>query len=244
MVYIDEFLLNTGGTHYKSAVCFCYFSSATYYDGLIDCLHGEERQYFDTLGSQKRKKSYLIGRYSAKTAICRLTNENNFQNISIRQGIFNQPVNTCLFNHNTQVSITHSNDIGASIAFPEEVPMGIDVEMVDPETISVLASQATDHEKFILKDLPFPYLNMLTLLWTAKEALSKALKVGLMASYHTFEIEKMETQSSHITCHFKHMRQYKTISFNLNSYICSIAYPGQTDISFDTAAVQKVFHQA
>lgn len=124
------------------------------------------------------------------------------------------------------------------MAFPEAVPLGIDVEMVNFGKTHVLAAQATDQEKALVGDLPFPYPDMLTLLWTAKEALAKALKIGLTASYHIFEIGQIEVGPSSIVCRFKHLRQYKTTSFNLSNYICSIAYPARTDIVFE--APQKI----
>ncbi|MDA8337266.1 MAG: 4'-phosphopantetheinyl transferase superfamily protein [Peptococcaceae bacterium] len=243
ITYVDDLLLKTETTDHKAAVYFCYFPVSSYYMGLAGCLHREERQYFDTLGSQKRKKSYLMGRYSAKTATCRLTNENNFQNISISQGIFGQPVIACLFNHNIQVSITHSNDIAAAIAFPEAVPMGIDVELPDPETTGVLESRTTDREKYLLRSIPLAYLDMLTLLWTVKESLSKALRVGLMASYSIFEVGQIEEQPNGVLCRFKNLPQFKTITFKLGAYLCTVAYPEQTDLRFDVEALQAVFQE-
>ena len=244
VTYIQDLLLQTAAANYQSAVCFFCFLKPVNYENFKDCLNNQEKEYFDTLRCDKRKIDFLAGRYAAKMAICRITKETDFQSINIIHGIFNQPVTLRLPNTNIQASISHTDCVSAAIAFPAEVSMGIDIEKIDPDTRAVLTSQATDKERRVLKHLTSPFVDMLTLLWTAKESLSKALRIGLTASYSIFEVEGIETGPDHFISHFKHFHQYSAMSFNLLNCMCSIAYPSQTEIKFDVKALREFFRQA
>jgi 4'-phosphopantetheinyl transferase len=98
--------------------------------------------------------------------------------IFIQAGIFQQPV-VVSGKHNLQVSITHCDDFGAALAFPETDPMGIDIERIGPAQRAALERQMTEAEKERMNFLPVAYDMGITLLWTAKEALSKVLKLFL-----------------------------------------------------------------
>src|SRR5437763_869645 len=54
-------------------------------------LHPKEKEYFDTLKFDRRKASYLLGRYCAKSALSNLQQE-RMENILITTGVFGQPV--------------------------------------------------------------------------------------------------------------------------------------------------------
>ncbi|WP_165792004.1 4'-phosphopantetheinyl transferase family protein [Desulfocucumis palustris] len=174
-------------------------------------------------------------------AISLLTGEDNLKKILIQQGIFNQPVN-CYYNTgNIQVSIAHSDELGAAIAFPEASPMGIDVEKIDPKKTEVLQSQITKEEFVLFKNLHLSCEKILTLLWSTKESLSKVLKTGLTIPFQIYEISAIEVYQNHVITYFKNFRQYRTVSFTLGRYICSISYPKLLDLKFDVQSMNFLF---
>lgn len=81
----------------------------------------------------------------------------------------------------------------------------------------------------------------LTLLWTAKEALSKVLRTGLMTPFEIFEISKIEINDNYTMCYYKNFTQYKAISFTVYKYMCSMVYPLKTRIKFDIYSVKEYF---
>jgi 4'-phosphopantetheinyl transferase len=240
--YVDEITLRGTGKNLKANICFCYFPFQNNYQETEKFLHPEEQEYFNMLKFEKRKKSYLMGRYTAKKAISAFANEQNLENILIQQGVFNQPVTTCLFKQNIQVSITHCDDLGAAIAFPEALPMGIDIEKIDPCRNDVIASQMTVDEKELMKISPYTPDADLTLLWTAKESISKILKTGLTTPFQIFEINKIENKGEYIVSYFKNFSQYYTVSFKLGNYMCSITYPRNMELDIDIKALKKMFN--
>jgi len=243
MLFVDDLFLQTRGKDYRAAVCFCYSPPGACFPGLLDCLDRDERQYLATLGSSKRRKSFLLGRYCAKTALRRLTGGDGLSSITVARGIFGQPVSTCLFSPNVQTTISHAGALTAALAFPEAVPLGVDVEKPDPGATAALAARTTERELSLLQDLPLSRPEALTMLWTAKEALAKAVKTGLSASYAIFEVAAVERQAHYVVCRFKHLRLFHTLTFALTGYLCSVAHPAQIKPGFDFGTLQDVFRR-
>jgi len=226
----------------RAALCFAHLPVFHPLDEFEEDLHHHEAAYYNTLKYEKRKRSYLIGRHAAKQAVAALVQEKDLRNILIEQGVFNQPVVRCGDEHNIQVSITHCEEIGAAIAFPEAHPMGIDLQEIDTNRREVVESQATGAEKGIVASLSRSPDMLLTLLWTAKEALSKVLKTGMMSPFAIFEMSAVEIQDDCFAGSFRNFAQYKTLSFEIDHHVCSIVYPNKTEIEIDLRAFKAQVH--
>lgn len=238
--FIEKLVLKGTDGNYRASLCLYYSPFHDEYLQAIKCLHPKELEYFLTLKFERRIKSYLAGRYSAKRAISFFVKDENLDRILIEQGIFHQPIVVHPNKKNIQVSITHCDDLGAAIAFSEELAMGIDIERISDDRKNVLEAQFTVREKALIKFLPYSYEVGLTFLWTAKEALSKILKTGLTAPFHIFEINKIEIKNSAIISFFENFPQYCTVSFIFGRYVCSITYPKRTELSIE--AVRDLLH--
>ncbi|SFM32007.1 4'-phosphopantetheinyl transferase family protein [Pelosinus propionicus] len=225
---------------YKAYLCCCYLSEKNDYEKVLSYLHEQEYHYYNTLKFEKRMRSYLIGRFAAKQAISALNGEKNLSDIIIGSGIFNQPI-VVSNKQNIKVSITHSGNLGAALAFPEAHPMGIDLEIINSQQREALEGQVTEWEKQQIISLPFAYDAGLTLLWTAKEALSKVMKTGLMTPFHVFSIANMERSKHFIMCYFEHFPQYKALCFPAGKYMCAIVYPLKTELGFNLYELVQYF---
>mgnify|MGYP001009829246 CR=1 FL=1 len=235
--YIEKISLARPEDIAKAVFCFSYLPTHFNHVDLIKCLSLEERKYFNTLSFEKRINSYLLGRYVAKRAVAALISEDNLSLIVIQQGIFSQPV--AANGKNIQVSISHCNNLGTAVAFPETHPMGIDLEEINESRRSILETQITKFEKELANFIPTTYDLWLTLLWTAKEALSKVLRTGLTTPFEIYEIQKYELYDNYIVCYFKNFSQYKSLSFNVHNNICSLVYPKNTEINFNILSFRE-----
>lgn len=238
-VYTDELGLIRPESFYRATICCGFFSGSAEYDGLVRYLHDQEREYYHSLKFEKRIRSYLLGRFVAKRAVAALTGEANLREIFIQPGIFTQPVVSGI--SNIQVSITHCDDFGAALAFPEVHPLGIDIERISPRERVALERQITQAEKNQISSCPFSYEAGLTMLWTAKEALSKVLKTGLMTPFEIFEIDGIEIYDNHSISYYKNFAQYKVISFTIEKYMCSMAHPRKTKMQLDINSIKENF---
>jgi phosphopantetheinyl transferase len=240
-VYIKRLDLIRPEETFKAALCFCVLIRWPDYEETIRYLHAQERAYYNTLKFEKRIRSYLMGRFVAKQAVAALTGEDNLSGIFIQSGIFTQPI-VASNQRNIQVSITHCDDFGAALAFPEAHPLGIDLEKIHGKNREALERQVTGLEKERINSLPVSYNTGLTFLWTAKEALSKVLKTGLMTPFEVFEISKIETYDNYLISYYKNFAQYKAVSFTIgNNYVCSMVHPLKTKLDLDIEALRVNF---
>lgn len=194
-------------------------------------LHPEELKFVHSLRFERRVRSYLAGRYAAKKAISLYAGDSELNRIWIDQGIFSQPVvaGPC----RVQVSITHCEEVAAAVAFTEKLPMGIDIEQIRSDRLDVLESQATLREMDMVRSLPYPKESLLALLWSAKEALSKALRTGLTAPFRIYELNRLESRDGFWVSAFENFFQYETVSVFFHSYVCSVTYPKGVKVNVD-----------
>lgn len=203
-------------------------------------LHEEELIFFSNQLAEKRRDSYLLGRICAKYAISRYLNIKNLKDIYIRNGIHQQPVVYYKHIDKVQVSITHSGDIAASLAFSELYPIGIDLEQISTDFIPAI------EQKISLEEMKFENLfycqkeKMFTLFWTVKESISKAIKTGLVIPFEHYEITNLKFCNYYYTNDFKYFPQYKAISFQINNYFISIVYPKKTLLVLTELAIKNL----
>lgn len=224
---------------FKMHLCLCDVRGFENYLELSRYLHPAERPYFERLKIERRKQSYLLGRFAAKYAASVYGGRGSLEEIFIDYGFFGQPVVLCERLKNVQVSLTHSETMAAAIACSEGVHMGIDLEWIDPRRVDALRGQATAAEKELTKPLPLTEAESLTLLWTAKEALSKALKIGLTVGMDLFEVSRMEGNPDHLSCFFKQFPLFKAVSFRLANYYASIVVPTHVHVHVDESALSR-----
>jgi len=192
-------------------------------------LHHKEKEYFETLRFDRRKASYLMGRYCAKKALNHLLKGQKMNSILIRSGVFGQPI--VRTSTGIQVSISHSEDLGCALAFDEEYPMAIDLETIDLERSKVINDQLTPPERELLQaQWDKKAGSQYTWIWTVKEALSKVLKTGLTTPMSIYEVCEFAYEDPYIIAKYKNFTQYKTVSFFWKHAVCSITLPKQTKI--------------
>lgn len=228
-IFTKEFVIKGMDREFRASLCMGHFSVPTDFLRIVKFLHPKEFEYYFHLEFERRVKSYLTGRYVAKRAVSFLVGEDSLERICIEQGILHHPVVNIANTTNVQVSITHCDDLAAAIAFSEELPMGIDIERISVDRNKVLETQMTVKESNLLSSLPYSYETSLTLFWTVKEALSKILKTGLTTSFHIYEISQVEARDGVVYSLFENFPQYRTASFILGDYVCSITYPKKTE---------------
>lgn len=200
----------------------------------IVLLHPDEKGYYDTLKFDNRKSSYLLGRIASKAAISELIEEEEgMKSISIGFGVFNFPVVQRSVGRNIQVCISHCDNFGVALAFPEEHPLGVDIEKPDPHKIDTMKSVVCAEELELISNCNLPMSIGCTLIWTVKESLSKIFRTGLTMDVKISEIKSLNKTDSVYISTFRHFAQYKAISRCGGDYICSIVLPKNTTPALD-----------
>lgn len=223
---------------------FLVFSTKLYYELFVFkefFLSSNELVFFNTILTDTRKYSFLIGRLVAKKGIEEIVSKCNLCEIDISKGVFHQPVIIHELSNNIQVSISHSHKIGAAIVFPEAHPMAIDVELIDSSRPLYSILDLTDKEEQLIRECKLENAEILTLLWSAKEALSKVLKTGLMVNLKIYEIEGAEFNENFVEFLFSNFAQYKAVSWQYNGYAWSIVLPKKS--IFNISSVLEYQHR-
>lgn len=196
-------------------------------------LHPEEMEIFRALKAERRQISYLLGRYTAKSALDKCIGL-DFEPTKalIVSGIFNQPVVQCQTLRPLGVSISHSDRLVCSLAYPEEHPMAIDVEEIDEARTKVMLTQIGSGESALAQSVCPSIDTAATVVWTAKEALSKALRCGMTCPYELLEICGLEKCEWGYTGRFKNFGQYKFQSWRRRDSVITIVLPKKTEMDF------------
>lgn len=198
----------------------------------INTLHPNEKAIYQAYQHNRRKESYLLGRLSAKEAILPLTNISSPKSIWIDTGVFQFPVVKCPNMSNIQVSISHCDNIGFSIAYPEAHPMGIDIEKIQEDRKETVLSQLTKNEQSLLAQKYKNTIPYYTALFSLKEALSKVIRTGMMLDFKFLEVDNITINKQVLDCTFTHFGQYKGVAYSNGAYVFSIVLPKRTKVDF------------
>lgn len=191
---------------------------------LSHVLSPEELQELNDYKYERRKNSFFLGRSSAKLAIQQIANGANPSGITVGKGVFGFPIVKGI-QERISVSISHCEELGISLAYPDEHPVSIDVETINEERASLIENYITEEEAKLIGQFCSHEMSAF-LFWTAKESLSKLLKTGLTLDFKIMLIKSVEEVSSGIyVSTFSNFPQYKSVTFKVKNMVCSIGLP-------------------
>lgn len=175
---IDCAVTSAEGDAYAAHLAFCDMDAQALEAAAPPVLWRCERTRADRFLTARGRNDFLRGRLAAKAALAALAEQSSASAFRVVPGIFGQPVVAAPFGH-LGVSISHGADAALAVAHSAECPLGVDLERIDPDQIGVLRSQANASEEADLRQLGLSPAVALTVLWSAREALSKVLRGGL-----------------------------------------------------------------
>lgn len=195
-------------------------------------LSNAELVYFRALGFERRRSSYLLGRYAAKLALAQCLGEVALSRIDVHAGVFGQPVVRYASESVPGVSISHCDGLAAAVAFRDDHILGVDVEHRDPLRVDLLATCLDDTELASLDALGYTFADACYLSWTAREALSKALRCGLTLPLEALALEASERDPASEGCRsrFRQFGQYQAQSWQLGKYWLSVVLPKRSEL--------------
>jgi 4'-phosphopantetheinyl transferase len=128
-----------------------------------------------------KKQGFLLGRLAAKRALGALLEEPDLRQIEIRSGIYGQPIVRHPRIGSADVTVSHSHGLAVALAFPAAYPMGIDLETASAISAATVLGEleASPAELTWLVESGVDEATACCVLWTVREALGKAFKIGL-----------------------------------------------------------------
>jgi 4'-phosphopantetheinyl transferase EntD len=163
-------------------------------------LTAAEQVVFSGLTFEKRRRDWLGGRLAGKRAILQLTESiaaewrpHSAGEIEILTGTTREPIvySPGLGPRSVQVSISHSGQLAGAVAcYTDRGRIGFDLERLQPIEPSLYPLAFSEAEIKAIESVSAVSSTAFGLaLWTAKEAVSKAVGRGLSMSLHDIQIQ-------------------------------------------------------
>jgi 4'-phosphopantetheinyl transferase len=205
-------------------------------------LHPDEIARAESFPSQARRQSFVLGRYAGKRAAQALGGETPLAQLEIVSGVFGQPILRGGA-HPPVVSISHTARAAVAVACPPEHILAIDVEELSPRMTEVFESMLTERELARARAVGGPATGP-NVIWSMKEALSKALRCGLTTTFEVLETKDFVlTGPAAFATLFSNFAQYRSQTLVLGDHVLSLAYPKNSRIELapdDGAALERV----
>jgi|GEM_PF-361418 len=209
------------------AVLVCvHQESAAITESHLALLHPNERERLDGFRADSRRLGYFLGRYAAKRALGALGVQTPMHAVEIAPGVFEQPVVKGVGGDAPVVSLSHARSVAAAVACGPEHIIGVDVEQLSPERTDVFESVMPPRELSMARRASDGGEVVANVIWTMKEALSKALRCGLTAPFEVLEVDAFEAQAAGgYGCLFRNFAQYRARAWVLGGYVLAVVSP-------------------
>jgi len=166
-----------------------------------DWLNEGELSRWNAMRFAKRRADWRLGRWTAKRAVAAYfdlsANLDTLRTIELRPAPSGAP-QVFLSNQLAAVSISLSHRSGiAAVALAQPASsLGCDLELIEPRSRGFIVDYFTPDEQSLLAGAPpEDHPALVTLLWSAKESVLKALSVGLRQNTRFVSVEPVFTAS-------------------------------------------------
>jgi 4'-phosphopantetheinyl transferase len=202
-----------------------------------EILSPTEQKLYQSQVAQKRKNSYLLGRYSLKKAAAHflhLDYDFPLHQLEMASAILEYPILKYASTDLPDLTLSHSDLFGGAIAFQAGHVMGMDIEYINPSRVKAFERVMTEAEIKNIKNFDAKRLEILTIYWTLKEALSKAVKCGFTVPFPILElIHLVHIGPGHYETHFVNFGQYKGSAWILGDHAFAIVYPRKSKLAWN-----------
>ena len=178
-----------------------------------------------------KREAFLLGRLAAKRALGALLEEPDLRRIEIRSGIYGQPLVEHPRAGLTEVTVSHSHGRAVALAYPAQYPMGIDLETLSAISAPTILGEleASPAELTWLATGGVAQAAACGLLWTAREALGKALRIGLNSPLGILALSEIQAAGEQAwASRYLNFPQCRCLSQVKNGRVLSLAMPGDT----------------
>lgn len=193
------------------------------------------------------RQAFLQGRLAAKTAVGamlgRLEPTARFDplGVEVENGHLGRPLV-----HGAPglgVSLSHCQGFAAAVAFPLDLPLGLDLERVRPQNALALSDRIPPEELAMARFTAPPGAHAAlppTLLWCLKEALGKLLGCGLATSPEELAISSLDPVPNGVAAGYAHTAGYQGLAAVSASMLLALAAPGNVTLELDLGALTMI----
>ncbi|MDR2782184.1 MAG: 4'-phosphopantetheinyl transferase superfamily protein [Holosporaceae bacterium] len=215
----------------KKEKCALAIAFAEEAKNFYELLSIDELDKLSSIKLEKIRKQYCLGRILTKKALSSFVGDFAFNNVSVLNEESGCPIIKC---SDYATSITHTNETVASLVFKRKFSFGIDIESLREKARNALRSIIVDEES-IPDDL-----ENITIAWTLKESLSKALKTGFRLPFSELELSFFSQKENVFTCSYKKHPEFSGIAIFHNNKSFALTYPSEAVCVEDSLRAYEV----
>ena len=184
-----------------------------------------------------KRQGFLLGRLAAKRALGALLAESDLRRIEIDSGAFGQPLVLHPRAGRVELTLSHSHGLAVALAYPDELPMGVVLETVSAAAADTILGelQLSAAEKAWLAAGTVGEATACGVLWTAREALGKSMKIGLNCPLGILALEHIVSAgaagAAAWEARYANFPQSQCLSQEIDGRILSLAMPIGTRLS-------------
>ena len=204
--------------------------------GELDWLAPVERAVLDTLRLPKRRGDWLLGRWTAKQVLARCLAElpTSLAGIRVLAAADGAPeAHLVGARGQPSLSISHSGELGFAVAATTGIPVGCDVERIEPRTPVFVRDYFTAAEAALVQAAAPASRDLLaTLLWSATESALKVRREGLRADTRSVEVRLSAADGSargRFTATPSDGTVLRGCWWRSGEYVCTVAAPLAAD---------------
>ena len=197
-------------------------------------LSADEQLQYAGLKFAAKQESFRLGRLAAKQALGALFAEPDLRRIEIRAGIYGQPIVEHPRAAPADVTVSHSHGLAVALAFPAAYPMGIDLETVAAGSAATILGelQASPAELTWLVSSGVDQATACFVLWTAREALGKALKIGINSPLGVLALAEIQDAGENQWAgRYANFPQCRCLAYAQGGRVLSLALPRDAELS-------------
>ena len=180
----------------------------------IELLSQKELNIYSKFTSCKRQNEFVAGRIACKKAFFKLISGNadcfeKFPSVSVLNTETGAPF---IENSDLFISVSHSHEV--AIASVSQQNVGIDIEQINPKRILAM--------KRMNAECKTEDPHILTVLWTLKESLGKALQTGIVEDFRYYDTKNFCCKNEIYRCNFKNFTSFSGIGMIDEKYAVAI----------------------
>lgn len=182
----------------------------------------------------EKRQGYLLGRLAAKRALGALLEEPDLRRIGVHSGVYGQPLVRHPRAESLEVSVSHSHGFAVALAYPAEYPLGIDLETIAGVSAAVVLGElgASPPELAWLASGGVDAATACCVLWGAREALGKALRIGLNSPLGILALSRIEERGAgNWFGRYLNFPRVQCLSQARNGRVLSLAMHGDAELS-------------
>jgi len=206
-------------------------------------LSADEKEQAAGFQFAAKKEGFLLGRLAAKRALGALIGEPDLRRIEIRAGIYGQPLVQHPRAGAAEVTVSHSHGMAVALAYPAGYPMGIDLETVSAASAATILGEveASPAELAWLVGAGIDEATACCVLWSAREALGKALRLGLNSPLGALALSEIRSagQSAWLG-RYQNFPRCQCLSQAKGGRVLSLALPKDVELSAQPQLPQEL----